>query len=125
MEVLNQNQRRSAFWRISAIALLILALFGTSLFSMHKQYAAQGKGEYETLKNKYTQEKLKWQGIENGLKNNLKRLKAELKKCQDNNNPEERLEICKENLAFKEDQIRRLQNDLNLCESKLQAATAY
>jgi len=126
MEVLNQNQRRSAMLRILALGGFILAVLGTVLVSMHNAYASNGVGELETLQNKFKKERNIWEGKKNDFQLKINKLKKELNECKANSNkPDQRLEICEERIKGKDDRIDELEQGLTRCESRLQAATNY
>ena len=125
MEVLNQNQRKSAIWRIVALATLIIALLCTVVFSMHQAYASLGKDELEAQLEKAKRDRNVWDGNRQKLQNNIEKLKRELRECKDNLKKDDRLQLCEDRIKAKDDRIDELNDELTRCETKLQAATSY
>ena len=126
MEILNQNQRRSAMWRLAAIAVFILSMFCTVAYSMHKSYASLGMDDLEILQTKYKKDKNIWEGKENKMANEIKALKKELEDCKaKSGKPNDLLELCKERIELKDDRINEIEQQLTRCEAKYAAATSY
>jgi len=125
MEVLNQNQRRSAIWRILALGILILAMLATVLYSWHNQYASQGSSELEALQEKFDKQTKKWKGVKKDLENKNNALKKELKDCRGDSKMSEALKKCQEDLKFTEKRLEYLEKDLDRCKSDLKVANSY
>lgn len=126
MEVLNQNQRASALWRIVALGILILALIGTILFSTHQAYATRGNVGYDDLKEKYDRESKIWKGTKKDLENKNNALRKELKDCKDAlQEPDQKLVICERDLESKISRVDELEKDLTRCRADLAAEKNY
>ena len=124
MEVLNQNQRRSAYWRIFLLTLFTLALLFLVLFSTYKTYASQGLAEIEKLQQEHDKRYKKFLKEKRGIEDDINELSVELKKCKEGlDNP--RLKKCYDRLEKKEKSATDLENELESCQDNLKAATSF
>lgn len=122
MEVLNQNQRRSAIWRLVSIGVLVAAILAVIVASLHKAYASQGTGEIALLKESHEKDlhalKVANQELinQNHLSNQkIKELEAQLK------NPDKEMQILRARLEQKDDRIKVLKDDFDTCKGDLRA----
>ena len=126
MEVLNQNQRRSAVWRMVLLCGFILAVLGLIMFSAYTNYAASGTSELLELDEKMKKERNLWEGESQQFKNTTNNLNKELKECKANaTKPDKKLEQCQQRLEGKDDRIEELTEELETCEAKLKTAESY
>lgn len=124
MEVLNRNQRRSAYWRIVGIVSGILLFLATILFSTTSNYKSQGSGELELIISEHQRDSINWLKSIRGLEGDIKKLKSQVTKCRENN-MNGRLENCLDRLEGKEERLTKLEGDLESCQGKLNAATSF
>ena len=124
MEVLNQNQRRSAYWRIFGLTVFTLVLLMLVLYSTYDRYVSQGVAEITKMQKEHNRDKKKSLKTIAGLKDNIKMLTSDLKKCQDNimNN---KIKNCLERLEGKEKRREELEEKLEKCEKDLKTASSF
>lgn len=124
MEVLNQNQRRSAYWRIILLTFFTIALLFLVLFSAYKTYASQGLAEIEKLQKEHEKGHKKFLKEKRGIEDDINEFSVELKKCKEGlDNP--RLKNCFDRLDKKEENLTDLENELESCQGDLDAATSF
>lgn len=131
MEVLNQNQRRSAIWRLLALGMVVLALLAVSVSSIHKAYANAGQGDLELLRKECQEELQRLRAQKQDLQNKNKVLNKEIEDLKEQmKNPDDQVQILQARLQQREDRIKDLETDLTRverslesCENRLRAAT--
>ncbi len=124
MDVLNQNQRNSAIWRLIGLGVLVVGAVGVMLYSMHNTYASQGLGELEEVKKNCKDALEKCLGNNADLKVRINKISKELNDLKkEQSKPDETVKILKERIDERKDRIRDLEEDLKRCENKLQISS--
>ncbi len=122
MEILNQNQRRSAFWRLFFLGFIVLAIASLIIIRTHLAYAELGDGALRECERNYEEDRQKWLGKKQGLQNKIKELEQEIAALKaSEKNPNELVQICEARLKQREDRIKDLEKDLELCQQEVSA----
>lgn len=125
MEVLNQNQRNSAYRRIAALIAGVLTVLTLILFFTYKAYASQGRAEADKLIAVHERSTKLWQAEEQDLENKIRAAEAKLKVCLEGGAANLRLKSCITRLEGKEKRVEDLEKRLESCEGDLNAATGH
>lgn len=124
MEVLNQNQRRSAYWRSILLTFIALVVLVLVLSSVSNSYTSQGTAEVNKMQKEHEMERKQFAKEKQGLEDDIKQLNIELKECrEDTQNP--KLKNCFNRLDKKEKSLTDIKNQLDKCENNLQAAKSF
>jgi hypothetical protein len=112
MEILNQNQRNRAFWRIFVLFLTITALIAWITYFLNFQIEKNVTGNVKRLMIELEREKAFRDGEIKKRENENNKLKQEisqLKKQQEN--PDEKVKILEERLKQRDDEIQTLERE--------------
>ncbi|MGB1033334.1 MAG: hypothetical protein ACPGWM_11985 [Flavobacteriales bacterium] len=120
MEILNQNQRKSALWRVSALLGLFFAVVIVVLFSMNKAYGNQGSGEIKecqvTIDSLINEVAI----VKVAHRNDTLRLNDKLANLQNNTDCEKELEEAMDDLEGCEKDLNDLLKDIVGLEHKIE-----
>lgn len=124
MDVLNQNQRKSALWRIVGIGVFILALMGTTVFAMNNHY----ENQLQTAIGSLTREIQGLKGTNQGLLTEKTDLTTQLAACQKDVNKNSsaaditrQLNECRSSLRSKIDQLEVKTSTIQNLEAQIRA----
>lgn len=120
MEILNNNQRRSARWRLFFIGLAVIGMTTASVAAIHSAYAGGGADDLEQCQMKLLEQEQIWKSRNQDLKNENKALKKRVKDMESSGKkPNEEMKILKDKMELKDERIKALQEDLARCNAKL------
>lgn len=124
MELLNQNQRQSAYWRVILLTCFAVALLVIVLFSTCTSYTSQGVAEINKMQREHEMGRKQFAKEKQGLEDDIKQLSITLKKCKEGTD-DPKLKNCFDRLDKKEESLTDIENQLEECESNLKAATSF
>lgn len=122
MEILENNQKKSARIRMWGFICFATALAFTFLVSTHQEYTGFGQKELMVLQQEIENDLTARKKRRKELELKITKTKEALKTCENDANPEKKLQACMAEIDIKDDEIGTLTQDLQMCESKLQAA---
>jgi len=120
MEILNNNQRRSARWRLFFIGLAIIGVTTAAVASIHSAYAGGGADELEQCKLRLQEQEQICKSKTQDLKNENKALKKRLKDLESSGKkPNQEMKKLKDMMEVKDERMKLLEEQLAGCKSKL------
>jgi peptidoglycan hydrolase CwlO-like protein len=133
MEILNKNQRRSAFWRLLALGILVLGVVTVIVANTHRNYAGQGQDELVKCQREKRDKVAELTGINTDLRNQVRQLNEELDKCRNKSGEEDpriqelnlKLTAEKERFEFQKLELTSIEKELTRCKQDLAAAKAF
>lgn len=120
MEILNNNQRRSAKWRLFFIGLAMLGITSIALGAIRSAYAGGGADELEQCRKEKIDQEQKWKSENQDLKNKNKNLKKQNKELKENGaKPSKQIKMLRDQIELKDVQIQTLERQLSSCKASL------
>ncbi len=125
MEILNQNQRKSAKWRLFGLSVLTLLVLLLGLISIKSNLGKIGADDLQQLQKKRLLESEKWEAERNGYNNEIEIQKKELSTCENNNLPIQMIDKVQKRLEARKKRIKALEKEIKKCEKDLATAESY
>ncbi len=118
MDVLNNNKRKLAIWRLSGLAVFILALMGTGMVAMHNSYEGQGQDEVTEINKTLIELQAKYDVDIIELQNQYARKEKAYQLCLKNKDCNLKIEKLEKEIEELEEDKKDLKKEADLWEQE-------